>query len=530
MSSVYSKLSQEWKSMTKILFKRELKGELKDYEDWIREYVKPSGLRKSSISGKEVRVFPDDFAKTAKYISFDEINFFQKFEPLDINEVKDIDTIINSIKERFYYTGNVVIGKSNYIESSTGVIDSFYVYDSWTVGYSRYVAYSAMIKSSEHIFGTLGDAESSYTLKNLDGHKNQRVFECYSSNVSSDLYYTSRLDNSTEAMFSFGLKGVHYVIGNIILEKSKYYSIKNALLEQIADELEKNHSVFSLLELVEEMPEPEIEKFEEVDEPEGDKAPIVRAFNTTTKILLNKELGDPEQYEDFLFRHVNKFYRFKSALSDSITYTTGYIVDYLNKPFDIAKRSVKLHEIREVGKHAAPESFLSEIRFDKELLKSYLKNIAFFSIEAFVGNINNVFDAVVIGYSRDCYHGVAYFYSKLCSHCFWPRESEHIFGSDSVWNSSFSINIYKSSHLNRSFEVTNSQNSSDLYFSHNVENIMDGMFNFNIKNLVNAIGNASYELEKYKSIKSSLIEQISNELETKKNLSYDIYTIASVES
>ena len=70
-----------------------------------------------------------------------------------------------------------------------------------------------------------------------------------------------------------------------------------------------------------------------------------------------------------------------------------------------------------------------------------------------------------------------------------------------------------------------SRDCTDLYFGHNCENVQDGMFCFNVKNLKRAIGNAEYSPDEYKKVKSSLLEQISSELEAKKTLKWDIYNI-----
>jgi len=168
---------------------------------------------------------------------------------------------------------------------------------------------------------------------------------------------------------------------------------------------------------------------------------------------------------------------------------------------------------------------LENIKMDLDYLSHILRNIAFLSMEVSEGKMINVIESMLLVELRDCYRGSAYVHSKFCSYSFWPRDSNNIFGGNIVWNSSFGINVYYSTNLNRAFEVDNSLNSSDVYFSHNIENIREGMFNFNIKNLSYAIGNAKYEPETYRRIKSSLLEQIVDELEKTKNLRYDIYNI-----
>ena len=43
-------------------------------------------------------------------------------------------------------------------------------------------------------------------------------------------------------MFCFNIKGKRHVIGNLEVKRDRYIDIKNAVLEQITDELEKTGS------------------------------------------------------------------------------------------------------------------------------------------------------------------------------------------------------------------------------------------------------------------------------------------------
>jgi predicted secreted protein len=51
------------------------------------------------------------------------------------------------------------------------------------------------------------------------------------------------------------------------------------------------------------------------------------------------------------------------------------------------------------------------------------------------------------------------------------------------------------------------------------------MFCFNVKNMRHGIGNAVYDPQKYKKVKDSILEQVMNELEEKKELKWSIFNI-----
>ena len=74
-------------------------------------------------------------------------------------------------------------------------------------------------------------------------------------------------------------------------------------------------------------------------------------------------------------------------------------------------------------------------------------------------------------------------------------------------------------------EVDSCESCSDLYYSHNCENVHDSMFCFNSKNIRNAIGNVALTTPDYMRIKKMIVQQLADELETKKDLKWDIYNV-----
>ena len=73
MTEVYNELNKAWKATCKVLFGEEI-GELKDYEEWLKEYVPVIGKRKSHVSGKEVVFHSDAYCINSRFISLNEMN------------------------------------------------------------------------------------------------------------------------------------------------------------------------------------------------------------------------------------------------------------------------------------------------------------------------------------------------------------------------------------------------------------------------------------------------------------------------
>ena len=130
-SPIYNELNKAWKSTCKILFSEEI-GELKNYESWLKEYEPTVGKRKSHISGKNVACTIDNYCKSSNFISLDEVKE-KTIDPWTINEIKDIDSIVEAVSEKWEYTGNRILGVSSNVENSDLVVDSHYVADSFFV-------------------------------------------------------------------------------------------------------------------------------------------------------------------------------------------------------------------------------------------------------------------------------------------------------------------------------------------------------------------------------------------------------------
>jgi hypothetical protein len=75
------------------------------------------------------------------------------------------------------------------------------------------------------------------------------------------------------------------------------------------------------------------------------------------------------------------------------------------------------------------------------------------------------------------------------------------------------------------FEVDSSSSCTDTYFSHNCENVRDSMFCFNTKNIRNAIGNSQMPAESYREVKTGILNQLHDELQSKKSLKWNIFDL-----
>lgn len=524
-SETYEALNKAWKSTCRILFGNEV-GDLEDYGPWLNEYVDTSRYMKSE-SGAGVLVAINEYEPSARFASRSSIDFEKKIEPLGINEVKDIETIVQAIQDRLVYTGDVILGNSKFIEESTNITDSFYVYKSSIVSKSKNTGFSDTVRVSDNTFGAHGAAYCSYVVKGSTVTQNKRCFECHYTQYDTDCYYCTKAVNCSECLFCFGSQNAHHTIGNLELDKSKYFSLKAGLLEQMHDVIQKEKSIFSLLSILE-LTEKHGRKTKlssvKYTEEKFDKNVIEEAFSRTSRVLLGHELTSIDDYARFLQKHWKQDIFTKSPVSSKKVGVVGFS-SRVFKQHDIICRLLTEEEIKELGKTSVTIEEAGNLRVDAEALAEILGEIAYTSFDIKEGNNVNNSECVELINAENCYNGSAFVHSKKCAYCFWPRESEYIFGSNTVWESSFCINSYYSKRLTRAFECDSCESCADSYFCHNSENMQDAMFCFNAKNKRNAIGNAEMQKEKYAEVKKSLLEQIASELEKNKNLKWDVYTL-----
>ena len=509
-----------------MLFGEEV-GELEECSAWLSELIEPINFRKSSISGDEVVSAPTDYCSSAKWLSFNEVDFNKKYGPLGINEIKDIDSLVAAVSERFCYSGNIFFGNFGFIERSSNINDSYYVYNCGRNGNSKFIAYTAMGRVDENTFGCNVAAESKFCVKCTRVLRSTRCFEVWHSVNTSDCYYSSGLDSCQSCMFSFNAKNLRNAIGNLALAPSKYKSIKDKLISEMAGELHKKKRLPALVDIAKKAKasKPAIGATEMQLSGEGkDKEPIEKAFLNVTSTLFSKPLvGGMDAYSSWLSRHTRPILERTSAASGRRL----VVASFASIPNLPKGRFLHLHEALALGekiKISASDAESLSLSNAHEKLAPLL----FFNVEMREGQNKNIIDCTITVDSSDCYRSSAVVYTKFCGYSFWLRSCQYLFGCDSPFDSTYCINCYSCTQLTRCFEIDCCGYCSDSYFCHNCENVRDSMFCFNVKNLKYSIGNSEFSREEYLKAKSSLLSQISDELNKSKDLKYDIYNIGCI--
>ncbi len=524
-SETYRELEKRWRTTSKLLFGAEV-GALSDYAAWLSERADTVHYSKSSVSGNEVAFSLGEYCAASRRISFDEVDFGSKPKPLPLGELKDIDSLIGSLQERFAYAGNMVLGNSKFVEKSSNISDSFYVYASSRVGDSKYIAYTSMARLCDNVFGAAAPGESSYLIRCNDTYHVKRAFELWMTANCTDCYYVFALNNCTDCMFSFNLRGVRHAIGNVPLPREKYLSIKSQLLEQMRDELVRKKRLPSLTGLAAKAADRSSEAREllsgKLPAPAKEKtsmAPMGQAFSRTAKILFGAELSGLESYRPWLLRRIPEGYWRKSAISGGRLFIGNYA-----KYSEIPEGRVVLEEEALKLVELTPPADVAKITMDTA--HKFLSDIAYFSLEYHDGTNSNIVDCMAYAYSSNVCQAAPCVQIKDSAYDMWPRSTEHAFGCGVLFDSQFCMHCYQSVKLQRCFECDSCRDCADSYFCHNCENVQNGIFCFNAKNLRYAVGNVEVGREKFLEVKTRLQEYIGARLGKEKKLELDIFNLA----
>ncbi len=250
---------------------------------------------------------------------------------------------------------------------------------------------------------------------------------------------------------------------------------------------------------------------------------LEKAFSSTCRLLLGKELVGLERYSDWLGKHVPLPKKTESVISGKEVWAPPSDI-YLKKPFNL-KNAISLDEMEQantpsVGAQDLEGASVKDIVRMIKPISHYCGNFRYWTAVN-IEKCSGAGDGRNILMCDDVYLKV-----KNVAYSNYAIYSENVFGCHGVMNSGFSINAYHSTKLTRCFEVDACTSSSGLMFCHNCENVHDSMFCFNVKNLRNAIGNVPIPPDEYKRIKELVQREIVEELEEKKGFRYSIYDVA----
>lgn len=246
---------------------------------------------------------------------------------------------------------------------------------------------------------------------------------------------------------------------------------------------------------------------------------IEEVFQTLTEVLFSRKLSGLSAYGDWLLRDTRRPSESKSPLSGKVVFSPPLLFYAPASRGAIKAGEVEGVSALELGRSAA-------MGFTLEDAPATLRSIAFHTPEKILGRNEQVVECYPPYIdSSYCYRCTSFANCKYCAYSFWPRDSEAVFGSDTLFSSKYCLKCYNSLNLSRCFEVSQSSHCSDCYFCHNCDACSDCMFCFNAKALRYAIFNREIGREKYMEVKKRVIQDIAVRLEKNKRFGIGIFDI-----
>ncbi len=521
MSRTLEELDKRWRAACRVVFKEEV-GPLDEYAKWLEGLTIPNVMRKSSMSGKDVAYAIKEYSEGSRWISFDEIDYGAKYAPLDINQIKDLDSLVSAVSERAAYAGNVILGNSGQVEKSSNITDSFFMLNTAMFADCKNLAYCSRGRLCKECFGVYGPGESDFCIRCPQTYRDSRCFEMWVTQNCSDGYYSYDLRNCSECMFCFNVQNKRFAIGNLELDKAKYMQLKEKLLSEMVGELKRKKKLPSLMDIVAKagFSKPKVSVRGPVQDTGDGKRAAEAGFQKTSQLLFGAKLAGIDDYSQWLVRNGEAMAEAKSAASGRPILFFKSALSPAHLP--ILERALTESEAIEFGKTACMSRKAAE-GLGLANAHNSVGDLAFFNLEFTEGTNVQLSECSTTIECSLSYRSGAMVYSKYCGYIFYPRSCEHVFGGNQLFDCSFCIKCYHSVKLTRCFECDSCRSCSDSYYCHNCEGLQECMFCFNAKNLKYAIGNAEVGREKYMKVKEMLLKQLSGRLEKEHDLGLSIY-------
>jgi hypothetical protein len=523
-NEAYAYNDRHFREACKVLLGGEVGG-LKDYEEWLLTLKQPTGRAKSSVSGAPLVLASPDHASSARFLSMDEA-FAAKQAPFSINEIKDIDSLMGAARERFAYSGNLVFGNSQFVEGSSDVSDSFYVYKSARISGCKSIACSTIIKDSNYLFGCNVASKSEHCMRCHQFTFDARCFEANLCTNSSDAYYVYDCVGCKDILFSFGQRNASCAIGNLALPKERYLALKAALLEQMRTELTAKKKLPSLADIFTDAAKepakitPEMKICARKFERKASRAPVQKAFDSTCGIVLGAPIGNLPARKAWLAKHNIPIRKVQSVLGSGEIQAGSY--ENLKALSD--SRYVNIDEMRQLAnllklteKEAGVLTFANAGKT--------LGRILYITPQFHDGTIMNAYECPIVTWSSDCEAVHGCIFMKRSAYSTWGRDSEHLFGCAFCYDSGFNVKCYNSFKIRNCFEVDSARSSTGCYYCHNIENCHDAILCSNAKNLRYAVCNVEVGKEEFSRVKALLLSRVNAEIAKTGGCAMDVYSI-----
>ncbi len=232
-----------FQSVTSVVLGRKLTG-YRDYEGWLTSRIAGLAKASSAMSGEQAYfpVFGFYEAIRHRLLTKDEAYGTAGKRHLSEEQVGGLSLVnaAETLKGISITTSDTVMGTCSRMSECAIYFDSSACFRSALVATSKYAIYSFWPRHSEYVVGCHYAFSCSFCIRCFNSENLSRCFEVSDSADCSSCYFCYNCENLQDCMFCFNTKAKKYAIGNVEFPPGQYRRIKEALLGQIAGELERD--------------------------------------------------------------------------------------------------------------------------------------------------------------------------------------------------------------------------------------------------------------------------------------------------
>lgn len=233
-------IEKGWSATYSVLLKR-TPASIKEYGEWLsrhtvelEEVATPFGAK--TYLPQKLPVF-SEFPKE-RVITMDEALVLGKVG-IAQEETDALVKVLKEVGKIAFFTPELRDGNNMNLMSFPHAFHVTNAYKGFDGVYGEHMGYCSFALNSKYVYGCYRALESQFSIKCFNSLYLNRCFELDSCERCADSYYCHNCEGLSECMFTFNMKGKRNVVGNTQLDRGKYASVKEALIGQIAGELEK---------------------------------------------------------------------------------------------------------------------------------------------------------------------------------------------------------------------------------------------------------------------------------------------------
>lgn len=239
-------IEDAFSNTTGVILGKKLVG-IEDYSSWLSRGLFGTILEsKSTLSGKLIHLsslfyfeamMPNAVTQAEALVLGEKHISEEQVQGLSLENASSVLKDIKATTPEMVFDVNIGTEKcGNYGPSQ-------YCFKSSLAWFAKFCAYSFWPRSSEYVFGCSATLFSEFCIKCFDSSKLKRCFEVSDAINCSDCYFSHNLENCQECLFCFNVKNKRFAVGNVELPREEYLKVKQLVLKQITEELEKTKTL-----------------------------------------------------------------------------------------------------------------------------------------------------------------------------------------------------------------------------------------------------------------------------------------------